>query len=510
MLAYENKQKVLVVKSPSNNKEQKKFLGYEWSGAKGQEGIKYIGGDTVNDIITPLFNPKDRNDQTKINYLIQQNFLGEKPNDLSDFEEYKELITYANVVDLLDFSRKDFNKAISLNPKKKITIETKWPLVKLGEVVDLIETGSRPIGGVSNIDKGILSLGGEHIEKYNGYLTFKTKKYVPENFYANASRGKIKKNDILICKDGALTGKVALVRDEFANQKAMINEHLFLLRIDDLIIQLYVFNFLLSDSGQLILKENITGSAQGGLNSTNLKQIKIPLPPKEIQEKIVKECEVIDKEVEKAQETIEKAEIEIKKGFNETTKNAEKLKIKDICEVQSGGTPSRKIPEYWKTGTINWLRSEVCQNIIINENIVKEKITELGLKKSSAKIFKKDTVLIALVGATIGKVAYLTFDATTNQNIAGLYPKDNKKLLSKYLFYALMNSYDNNLGDRKGKFTMANLTMIRNIQIPVPPIEEQKKLILNVEKLEAQIKQAREIINQAKEKKQAIMDKYLK
>jgi len=66
----------LIIKTPKDNKVQKRFLGYEWSGAKGQEGIKYNGGTTVNDIITPLFNPKDRGDKSKISYLIQQNFFG--------------------------------------------------------------------------------------------------------------------------------------------------------------------------------------------------------------------------------------------------------------------------------------------------------------------------------------------------------------------------------------------------------------------------------------------------
>ncbi len=75
----------------------------EWS--KRQEGIKYNGGTTVNDIITPLFNPKDRGDKSKISYLIQQNFLGNEL-DLKEFEEYKDLIKYRDVVNILDFSRR--------------------------------------------------------------------------------------------------------------------------------------------------------------------------------------------------------------------------------------------------------------------------------------------------------------------------------------------------------------------------------------------------------------------
>ena len=104
MLSYENQQKVLIVKSPSDNKAQKKFLGYEWSGAKGQEGIKYNGGSALNDIVTPLFNPNDLSDRRKINTLIQKNFLGNSPDDLSEFEAYRDLITYASVQDILDFN----------------------------------------------------------------------------------------------------------------------------------------------------------------------------------------------------------------------------------------------------------------------------------------------------------------------------------------------------------------------------------------------------------------------
>jgi len=125
MLAHENKQKVLIVKFPTNSKEEKQFLGYDWSGAKGSEGIKYIGGTTVNDIVTPLFDPKNPSNNLKINYLIQQNFLGNPQNDLKDFEAYKNLITYSDVADILDFSQKDFNKSFALSSKVNLDIEWK-------------------------------------------------------------------------------------------------------------------------------------------------------------------------------------------------------------------------------------------------------------------------------------------------------------------------------------------------------------------------------------------------
>ena len=95
-----------------------------------------------------------------------------------------------------------------------------------------------------------------------------------------------------MCKDGAQSGKVAFVYDEI---EAYVNEHIFILRTGSYIQNKYIFEFLFSDVGQNLLSNIVTGSAQGGINSTNLKKLKIPLPPIKIQEKIVKECEEIDK-----------------------------------------------------------------------------------------------------------------------------------------------------------------------------------------------------------------------
>ena len=102
ILAYEQTGKVLIVNAPSTNKEQKQFLGYEWSKAKGREGIQYNGGDTVNDIITSLFDPKDLDNDTKINTAIKHNFIGEITDPLPEH------CHYAQLTDMLDFSLTDF------------------------------------------------------------------------------------------------------------------------------------------------------------------------------------------------------------------------------------------------------------------------------------------------------------------------------------------------------------------------------------------------------------------
>ena len=175
VLASENKQKVLVVKCPTDNKEQKQFLGYEWSSAKGNEGIKYINQSSVDEeaedaetkemlnklkglhnLNSPLYNPNNRNDNNKINHYIQQNFIG---NELPVVESLSPYVTYYKMSDLLDFSRKDFNKQIQLSPKKISTeLLSKYESIKIESVLlpitgnttkitssDILEKGSVPV-----------------------------------------------------------------------------------------------------------------------------------------------------------------------------------------------------------------------------------------------------------------------------------------------------------------------------------------------------------------------------
>ncbi len=289
ILAHEQENSVLIVNAPDTNQEQKQFLGYDWSGRKGSEGIKYTGGVTVNDIITPLFDPKDLDNCSKINTVIKNNFLGKTADPLPEHCHYSRL------TDMLIFNRVVFDKTIILNPHQNIVIETQWPWVKLGDEVGMIESGNRPQGGVGNILSGAWSLGGEHIHPTTGMVDLITPKYVPLDFYHGSTSGVLQENDILLCKDGASTGKIALLRDELNDQNAMINEHVFLLRCESQLKQFYIFYFLFSENGQNLLKRNITGSAQGGINSTNLKHIRIPFPDTSIQQHIVDECEEVNR-----------------------------------------------------------------------------------------------------------------------------------------------------------------------------------------------------------------------
>ena len=203
-----------------------------------------------------------------------------------------------------------------------------------------------------------------------------------------------------------------------------------------------------------------------------LKDISVPLPPLEVQSEIVR---ILDNftELTARQKQYGYYRNKLLTFENETSMQA----LGDVCDIIAGGTPSKKNSEFWNGGTIKWLGSTVCQNQKTVDSVT-DYITEEGLASSSAKMMKKDTTLIALVGATIGKVAFLPFEAAINQNIAGVYPKDITVLDPSYVYYACTTLYPKFLALTQGsKLAMANMSFVRGLQIPVPPIAVQKKIV---------------------------------
>ena len=155
------------------------------------------------------------------------------------------------------------------------------------------------------------------------------------------------------------------------------------------------------------------------------------------------------------------------------TSECEWRTLGEVCFCQSGGTPSTKTPEYWG-GDIKWLASTVCNNTKTVKEVTKY-ITEAGAKKS--RIMKPKTTLIALVGATIGKTAFLPYEAAINQNIVGIYPIDEKKLMPDFVYYYCSRYYDKFMELSSGKLAMANMSFVRGLQFPIIPIEKQKRIV---------------------------------
>ncbi|HEG5545543.1 TPA: restriction endonuclease subunit S [Campylobacter coli] len=541
-------QEVLIIKSPSDIKEQKKFLGYEWSNRKGDEGLKELH----EPYLSPLFERGNPQNETKLNTLIYKSFL----NTLDVIpQELQIYATKARLVDMMDFEKVEFNKAISLNPSNSTQSEmsnpfanSKYELVRLGDIIiDNLKSKIKVKEAKENITgKYPFFTSGTNIYRYDEYL--------------------IEGKNIFLS-----TGGNAIV--QFYNGKSSYSTDTHALKSNnENYIDTYFLYILLKQLENFINCFLFKGSGLKHLQKTELKSLKIPLPPLEIQKQIVAECEKIEEqhntlslsikeyqklikamlqkcgiiednqeyELNSILENLQKLESKLDfnllfsfiddftnarqedlKKIKEFVKNIKailgtfstppkqgwnKEKLNEIVSIQSGGTPDRKIKEYWN-GNINWVKSEVCQNCYVYDYQVKEKITELGLQKSSAKLLKKETTLIALVGATIGKIGFLTFESATNQNITGLYPKNLKILNTKYLYYACMGLYGQfrKLGD----FAMANSNFIKNLTIPLPPLEIQEKIVQNIELVEQQIDFLNLKLELLEKEKEKILQKYL-
>ena len=150
-------------------------------------------------------------------------------------------------------------------------------------------------------------------------------------------------------------------------------------------------------------------------------------------------------------------------------------KLGEICTIVSGGTPSRTNTEFWDGGTIPWIKIGDIKEKHVSK--ADEYITQAGLDGSSAKMLSKGTILYTIF-ATLGEAGILTIDACTNQAIAGITIKNQDEVLADYLYYYLKSkkSYVNNLGRGVAQNNI-NLSILRNLKVPLPALPTQRQTV---------------------------------
>jgi type I restriction enzyme S subunit len=198
-------------------------------------------------------------------------------------------------------------------PKPGTKLPEGWQWLRLDECITTIESGKRPKGGVRKlkIEKGIFSIGGEHLT-WDGGFDFSRPRLIPEEYYYSIKKGKIKPHDILIVKDGATTGKTAYVSENFPFQDACVNEHVFIIRAKkDLILPKYLFLFLLSSFGKKQILSTFHGAAQGGINSQFVKRVFIPVTSLANQKNIVSYLESTKEKIIALKNSQEEVDFEI-------------------------------------------------------------------------------------------------------------------------------------------------------------------------------------------------------
>lgn len=452
---------LLVVKSPSDNKEQKKFLGYEWSSAKGNEGLSYIGGETVFDINTPLFDPKNRDNSDKISYVIRQNFNGEQltiPEHLTPF------VTQVYLHDVLDFSRKDFNKAFNLSAQSKVEIETRWDSVRILQLLCKIGGSQKKIQNTEILLEGSIPV----VTQEKGNLI--------AGFVNDVEP--IQDLPLIVFGDHSCTFKYVdfpFVRGADGTQ---------LLKVDPNIIDPKYFYYILN-----VIK--IRNSDKYERHFKYLAEEKIPLPPLEVQQKIVQECETVDLALQGAESQIDVLKNQIRELIDSlNTMPMQKLEtLADNWDFKRKPITSNQrkagiYPYYGASGIVDYVDSFILDDtvLLISEDgaNLKSRVTPIAFT-ASGKIW-------------VNNHAHILKFSNINTH----------KIVEYYLNHIDLLEYITGMAQPK----LSQVNMNR-IMIPVPPLAEQEKIVEQIEALEAQIAQAQKVIDDAPQQKQAILQKYL-
>lgn len=375
-----------------------------------------------------------------------------------------------------------------------------FKIFKLGEVCS-IESGSRGKGGAST--EGIPSIGGEQISS-TGYVLTEKMKYITEEHFKKMKQGVIKPDDTLLVKDGATTGKCAFYRNEY--KEATVNEHVFILRANNLILPKFLYYVITSDKFQNKIKSNIKGII-GGIN-LSIKNLEIVIPDKLAeQQEIVQVLDTMNEIIRLREECISHAQDLIPALFQEMFKpyaNCTKTVLNNLFEFKSGGTPSKQVEEYFQ-GDIPWITTVALSKLYINEDDANELITEEAIQNSSTKLIPANSLLFGTrVG--IGKLAINTVPMCTNQDIVAMIPLENNNLNLIYVYWYLKQINNFFVANGRGA-TIQGITthLVRNTEIILPPLKIQEQFAQKAIEIEAYIKEQQEGLANAKQMFQSLL-----
>ena len=484
ILAHRQAGKVLIVSAPIEKKELDQFLGYKWSSAKGREGIKYNGGETVNDISTPLFDPKDLDNVTKINTAIKLNFNGKITGPLPEHCQY------AKLTDMLDFSRTDFNKTISLNPNQNIDIETKWELVKLGDKVNSLNglwEGKKGPFSTVNVIRNTDFVGDGKIDFANvAVLEVETKQF--------KSR-KLCSGDIIVEKSGGSSTQAVgrVVYFDMNEGEYSFSNFTSRLRIKDTNINpkyLIVFlNYFYEKGHTLNLQSGISGIRN--LDFDRYLETKIPLPPLKIQQQIVDECKTVDQETDQVRQIISAAKQKIKEQVNHLWSASRKDKLDNVIWINTKTYDPTKKPDnefiYIDIDSVG------KANGVIDFS---KRLTGQNAPSRARRIAKNGNIIISTVRPYLKGFAFVDTDniddCVFSTGFAVLESKSEEFLLNRVIFYffmymdELMQQMENTM--KKSSYPSINEGDIKNYQIPTfLMLDIQQRLAAEVGQLETEI-----------------------
>ncbi|ELZ6516873.1 restriction endonuclease subunit S, partial [Campylobacter coli] len=544
-------QEVLIIKSPSDIKEQKKFLGYEWSNRKGDEGLKELH----EPYLSPLFERGNPQNETKLNTLIYKSFL----NTLDVIpQELQTYATKARLVDMIDFEKVEFNKAISLNPSNLMQnemsnpfVNSKYELVEFGQLTKSLGKGRRPASFADSNGKYPFIKSSRILEKCNEY-----------DFDIEA----------LIIGDGG-SANIHYINGKFSSSD---HTYIFINNKKNIILK---FIYYVINSNLHILEVGFKGIALKNIAKSFIQSLKIPLPPFEIQKQIVAECEKVEEQYNTIRMSVEEYQNLIKAilqkcgiiddggGYelNSILENLQKLESKldfnllfsfidDFTNARQEDL--KKFKEFVKN------IKAILDTLLISPkdgwkriSLKNEQYIELNPSKKEISKLDENMLVSFIEMASVSDKGYIQskIDRSLNEVRKGYtYFIENDILIAKITpcmengKCAIAKNLTNNIGfgstefhifraktglDSSFLFYNLNQQNIRekaalamtgasghkrvpisfyeNLTIPLPPLEIQEKIVQNIELVEQQIDFLNLKLEFLEKEKEKILQKYL-
>lgn len=492
ILAYP--QKVVIVKSGEKDIE-KRFLGYEFSNRRGNEGIHAIQRGKNIDECTKLFDANSYDNPEKASTYVYKAFKGD--HSLPIAGNMQQHISRALLIDMLTFDRDVFEKSISITAKKKIIINSQFSLEPIEDLAEVIRgvTYSKEDQVLEITDNVILTADNITLSgnlEINKQIYLRTRKKLD-------SDKRLKKNDCFVCFSSGSKNHVGKISFIDKDLPFYAGGFMGIIRSNsDRILPKFLYAILNSPSYRQIISDESNGNNIQNL-SQSIGRIKIPVPPIDVQKQIVEEIGKVDKSVSDSMLRIDKCESDIESllsslNFADSTLNA-------IAPFAAKSI---------KYGDIE------SETYITTDNMLQNKLGVLPFEGvaniSSITEYKPEDILISNIRPYLKKIWFADKDGGCSKDVLVLRSADANKYLPKYIFYMLRRDafFDYVMEGKKGiKMPRGNKEDIMKYKIPMPNIDEQKRIVAQIEALELEITKARTLIESAASEKQAILDKYL-
>ena len=501
----------------SNKAEVVKFLGYDWSNRKGDEGIKYLTSqvqendssededdkdteivqaiNSIKYIETPLYNPDNDNDVTKFSYALRKHITGSCNKfsfgaAIANIEkpfagENDSLLHIVRLTDLIDFGKTAFNLSIrTIVEKTETEVVYRYPTKRLEQLLLHID------GSLTKIGKEEIMLEGEFpvITQEAGNLI---------SGYTDNDEP-ITDLPLIVFGDHSCTFKYTdfkFVRGADGTQLIKVNEEEILTRF------LYYF----------LLTIKIENSSKYERHFKYLKNVQIPLPPIILQQKIIDECQIIDAEVQEAEVKIG----ELQEDINEIVAGikGKSTKLGTIAQFKNGLNYKKSthgitisivgVADFKENKSPDWDR---VQSIKINEHV-----------DDSFLLHKNDLVTVRSNGSRelVGRFMLIDKEPEERTTFSGFSIRVrivSDEVDSEFLYYLLSSVNVRQrliTGSNGANIKSLNQDLLSNLEIPLPPLSEQKKVIDKIGTIESEIKSLKKICDEAATRKKAVLHREL-